>query len=297
MINQTIIDKSEINHVDLGLISKAEVLCCGDTHFGSAWHDKKMSDFVVKWVSQSKDRYVLFAGDLLDAATKNSISDSYPNMDPLDAQEMAENWVNHVNTGIGDGRNHMLGAVMGNHDRRYVREIGVNPVGDIFRNAGVMLGTGYEVNKSGHLKKRLRNNGYLMILDIMIGHCTHYSSKTRSPVHYAIVMHHGTGGSGTPGNRINMMMKLPRMVSNADAYVVGHTHMVDETASVLTEINDRYSYVYEHPQEHIMVPGMLKPNGSYADEKMLPHLLRDRFPVMSLSGEKKEIKVFMERIS
>ena len=39
-----------INHIDLGDDDSAEVMCTGDTHFGSPEHNAKMSRFVVEWV-------------------------------------------------------------------------------------------------------------------------------------------------------------------------------------------------------------------------------------------------------
>lgn len=274
----------KINKIDLGDVDSVEILCCGDTHFGSPNHVKAMSEFVVNWVSKSRDRYIVFAGDLLDAATKNSVSDSYKGGNPQDAFQAAQTWVGQVDYGIGDGNHHIIAAVEGNHDDRYARETGLNEAYNIFHALKIPFGTGND-----------DYDGYKSISSISVGRDRHYSKAKRKPVVYTLFLHHGVGGGGTMGAKANMLHRSRNMVTNADIYVCGHTHQIMHDWAVNPFINNDKNKLVKQNLCMIMVPGMI--SGGYADKKMMAPLPTNFFPVVTLDGHKHDVNYSEIRIS
>ena len=52
-----------------------DILAMGDLHAGDSHCDLQMVHEAVKWLQSSPNRYALIAGDLFNAALKDSVSD------------------------------------------------------------------------------------------------------------------------------------------------------------------------------------------------------------------------------
>lgn len=220
-------------HFDLAKFPRQiEILHITDVQFG---HRSCNVDKFVEyrdWILSKKNRFVLFGGDMVDAATCLSIASPYENTEEPQGQvyrfvELAMPM-----------RHRILGYVGGNHERR-----GVKTFGDLGKLIAMLLKVPYSAGKQ--------------FVDI------HYGDH--QPFRNALW--HGGTGSRTKGAKAQMIHRWMQQ-GNADVYWVGHLHDTMMIGDVRTRTAD--GMVHTEKYAGVMSSSFLEHWGTYAEVSGMP---------------------------
>jgi len=165
-----------------------KIIPLGDIHIGSPQSRIKE---VVKIIETADENVrFIFAGDVIDNALRDSISDVYEQtQNPHEALKAFTQLLD-----LAKGK--VLGVISGNHELRTKRRVGV----DILE-----------------LLCEERNIPYaedILILDIAVKGTASYGSRKR--LDYLIAIGHGYTGARTPGGKINANARIRDVVINCD---------------------------------------------------------------------------------
>lgn len=215
-----------------------------DVHLGSLEHNQKeWANFVYSLVSDP-NAYVILAGDLMNNATRSSVSNIFDEV--LRPREQKDRLVKMLKP-IKDK---ILCAVSGNHERRSVKDADNDPMYDIMCKLDIE-----DVYR--------QNIAFLKIQVSPKGKDGYRYCNT-----YTIAVTHGAGGGVLSGSTINRNERFAYTIDNLDCLVVGHTHkgMVSKPAKIV--IDPRNDVVSIKPFTVVSTQSWLS-YGGYAAQKML----------------------------
>lgn len=165
-----------------------EIMHITDVQYGhKACNVKKFEEYC-DWVLRKDNRFVVFGGDMVDAATVLSIASPYENTEEPQGQvyrfcEIA----NRI-------RHRVIGYVGGNHERRSTKAFG-----DLGKLIAMLLRIPYSSGKQ--------------FVDIQYGN--------HKP--FKISLWHGGSGAKTKGSKAQMLHRFMTQ-GNGQLYLVGHLH-------------------------------------------------------------------------
>lgn len=207
------------------------------------------------WIDEIKreGHLVILMGDLTENALTSSVGSVYEQVLPPKAQ------IDGITQLLEPIKDQIIGGVGGNHGARTVRAVGIDPDELICYNLGVQY---FGKTCAGR---------------IQVG-----------AAHWKIVAHHGAGGGGLLGSKLNVIAeKMTKVYPLADLYLCGHTHADVAGSDRRPEISvsTRGGVQVVHHTRHFSGTGsLLSYTGSYAEDKLLPpaspvqvvHYLGDR---------------------
>lgn len=165
-----------------------ELIQITDVQWGNLACKRERVNEYIKWIRSRPNRYIIFTGDNIDAATMQSKGTTWDNAGTPQTQmfEFCKTWA--------PVRNRILGYVGGNHERRCLTTFG-----DLGITIGALLGLPYSSGKQH--------------IDIRFG----------KHLPFRISQWHGMGGAQTIGT---VAQKLYRFAADGDSqlYLMGHHH-------------------------------------------------------------------------
>lgn len=209
---------------------RLEILHLTDTQYG---HIACQVDRMIEyrdWILKEPNRYVLFGGDMVDAATRVSIGSPWENI--CDPQGQIYRFCEIV----APMRHRVIGYVGGNHERR-----GLPTFGDLGSLIAFLLRIPY-------------SNGQQLI-DV------NYSKWTPFKIH----LWHGKGASQTKGAKVMMLQKFMYENPGSHLYLVGHLHDCFILPAVRTSRKVGYNNVYMEKYVGGMSSSFLRTWGTYAE--------------------------------
>lgn len=215
-----------------------------DVHLGSLEHnEKEWADFVYGLVSDP-NAYVILAGDLMNNATRSSVSNIFD--ETLRPREQKERLVKMLKP-IKDK---ILCAVSGNHERRSIKDVDDDPM--------------YDVMCKLDIEDVYRQN--MAFLKVQLGNSKQLANKWGNT--YIIAVTHGAGGGVLSGSTVNRNERFAYAIDNLDCLIVGHTHkgMISKPAKIV--IDPRNDVVSIKPFTVVSTQSWLS-FGGYAAQKML----------------------------
>jgi len=103
----------------------------GDVHIGSAEFNEKLFREWAKMVENDPNGAVAIVGDMMDVGLKNSKTNVYEQkLTPREQKELCYELLKPV-------KDKILAGCSGNHEARSVREVGTNPLYDVFCRLGI----------------------------------------------------------------------------------------------------------------------------------------------------------------
>lgn len=165
-----------------------ELLALTDVQFGHLYCNEDRFAEYIAWILEKPNRFVLFLGDMIDAATAISVASPYENT--VEPQGQVFRFVEKAMP----LRHRILGYVGGNHERR-----GVKTFGDLGHLIAALLEIPYSSGKQ--------------FVDI------HYGEH--APFRNSIW--HGRGASITKGAKAQMLHRFMQQ-GDSQAYWCGHLH-------------------------------------------------------------------------
>lgn len=196
----TVVLPRQLNNVELHNFS--------DWHIGDKLCDLEKIKADIKRVKDTPNAYAILNGDLLNNATKTSVSDSYAELlTPMQQIDMAT-------TLLGPIKDKILIATTGNHEARTYRTDGIDLTAVIMKELGLL--------------DRYCKEGGLLFLKVGENQFSSSKSKVDSKqkvqVLYSIYVTHGTGGGRKEGAKAIRLADMASIV-DADIYIHGHTHL------------------------------------------------------------------------
>ena len=230
------------------------IIPISDVHIG----DDKVDYTTLKYYLEKAD-YLILNGDIMNTATKSSVSFEYgtsPQDDLNKAIEIFEPYKHKI-----------LGVVEGNHEHRVAKEVGLS-LTQLF------------CHQLGILDLYCDVGGYMFL---------NVGSKK---VSYKVYFTHGYGGGRTVGAKSNKLSQLADGI-DADIYIISHTHQPQWFSKNFLRPNDRKHKV-QSMTRHFINTGAFLGYGGYAEKyNFTPSTIVT--PVITLYGNNKEIEVNIKK--
>ena len=243
-----------------------EIWPISDVHLGAAEHNAEAWAAFCREIEQRPNAYVILGGDLINNATRSSISNIFEEtMRPKEQKKRMVEMLRPL-------RDKVLCAVSGNHERRGLKDADDDPTYDIL--CKLDLETVYREN--------------VAFLRLHFG--DDKIDGSRNPT-YVFVVTHGAGGGILTGGVVNKAERFAYVIDGADALIVGHSHKPFITQPSKIKINAQKGVVYLRPFKVISTTSWLD-YGGYASQKLLPPTSIAP-QIIKLYGKQKKIEVTM----
>ena len=179
----------DLNDLDVYIFADEHI---GDPHANLAYLKER-----IEYVKTHPNTYAILNGDLMDNATKTSVSDSYSqDYNPQEQMDMLVEMFKPI-------KNKILCITQGNHEARTYKKEGI----DIMKNVAGRLG----------LDNRYSPESVLLFL--RFGN----NSRGRKQL-YTFYITHGSGGGRKEGAKAIRLADLACIV-DSDIYIHAHTHL------------------------------------------------------------------------
>ena len=182
-------------------MKSAEIFPFADLHMGDRNCDYALIKKRIEHVQQTPNAYAILDGDLINDASKTSVSDSY--LEQLTPTEQIKKAV-EVFSPIKDK---ILCINEGNHERRAHNKEGIDITELIARELGV----------------EDRYSATSSVIFLRLGTLAERKAQDRQ-VSYSIFCVHGSGGGRKEGAKIVRLADMASIV-DADIFVHAHTHL------------------------------------------------------------------------
>lgn len=236
-----------------------------DVHYGAQEHmDREWTDFCCNFM-RDPNAYLILGGDLLNNATKASVSNCYrETVRPMQAKRDMANMLKPLKSRI-------LCGVSGNHERRN-KDVDDDPM--------------YDIMAKLDLEDIYREN--MAFLKIQVGNTK--SNGNTNPT-YMLCVTHGAGGGALSGGVINRNERFGYAIDGADALLVGHSHkpMISQPSKIV--IDPHNNRVVTRPFKVIVGTSWLGYGGYALQKQLLPTSHAPQ--VITLCGKRKKISVEM----
>ena len=172
-----------------------------DLHIGDAHCDMALIKERIEDVEANPHTYCILNGDILNNATKTSVSDCYSEaLTPMEQIQRAADL-------FGPIRDKILAVTTGNHERRTYNKEGIDLMEVFARQIGL-----YD-----------RFSPSSALLFVRFGQCSRRASDGRKMT-YTIFVNHGSGGGRKEGAKAIRLADMACIV-DADVYIHSHTHL------------------------------------------------------------------------
>ncbi len=177
-------------------LKSAEIHILADLHIGDKFCNMEAIKSKINYIKDTSNAYCLLLGDLMNNATKTSVSDCYAEqLTPMEQVETCVDLLSPI-------KDKLICMNSGNHEKRTLRNDGI----DVSKIVAMQLGIVDKYSPaSSFIFLRVGKNNF------------------NRPVCYMIYCSHGSGGGSTEGAKMNKLVKMANII-DADIYVCGHTH-------------------------------------------------------------------------
>ena len=249
---------------DLGeSFKEIKLLCLSDFHIGDKLCNLKLIKQVLGEIKESPNTFVILNGDLVNNATKTSVSDIYS--EQLSPMEQ----ITKLCELLYEIKDRILVIHPGNHENRTYKNDGI----DIIRLVARQLG----------IEDRFSDGWWYLYLTLGMG------SKGR-PIMYTLTGIHGYGGGRKNGGKINNLVEMSDKVI-ADVYIMGHTHTPIMTRNTIFVPDYQHKSLVQKDKYYLMTNSFLEYGGYGEQYGFTPST--NEHQEMILDGTRKKIKIIM----
>ena len=215
-----------------------------DVHLGSVEHHATEWKKFVDKIKEEPNSYIVLAGDLMNNATRSSVSNIFDEViTPGKQKQMIIEYLKPI-------KDKILCAVSGNHERRSIKDADDDPTYDIMCKLDLE-----------HLYRR-----NIAFLKIQIG--TAKELKGKYGATYMVAVTHGAGGGIYTGAAVNRNERFAYTIDGLDCLIVGHSHKGTITKPSKLVFDPRNNVVTQKPFTVVTSQSWLS-YGGYAVQKML----------------------------
>ncbi len=242
-----------------------------DWHIGDNACDLTTIKDQIQAIKDCKQSYAICNGDLMNNATKTSVSDCYAeSIPPMEQLQTLCELLEPI-------KDKILIITQGNHEAR------------TYRNDGIDL-TALMAKQLGIYDRYVREGG---VLFLRLGECLHGRRDHRDnnlyrQVCYSIYVTHGSGGGKKVGGKANVLVDKASIV-DADIYIIGHHHTPFVTRQSYFRTDLRNNAIAKVDKLFVCTASKLEYGGYGETFGFAPSSNED--PVIFLSGTKKHFAV------
>lgn len=224
----------------------------GDVHIGSKECDMELFKQWVEMVKNDPYGAVVIIGDMMNMGLKNSKSNVYEEvLNPQQQKEVCFEVLNPI-------ANKILAACPGNHEYRAVKEVGTNPLYDVFCRM--------------RIEDRYREN--ICFLKLTVG------NVGKNPNTYGLVLTHGK-----TKNKDEMWTYS---VDGCDCFISGHTHLGTHQPLGKIRMDLSHNKVKTVGYQHIVVMPFQNYGGYAVRNKYMPSSI-GQFQCITFDGTSKRV--------
>lgn len=242
-----------------------EIYPISDVHLGAAEHMQKEWKKFCEDIVNKPNAYIILAGDLINNATRSSVSNVYEDvLRPREQKRIMTEMLTPL-------RDKILCAVSGNHERRSIKDVDDDPT--------------YDIMCKLDLEDLYREN-----MAFVKVHFGPRKDRGRYNPTYVFAVSHGAGG-GMTGAAVNRGEKFGYVIDGMDCLIVGHTHKPFTTQPIKIKIDAYNNTVSFKPFKVVCSTSWLNYGGYAASKMMTP---ASHCPqIITICGDHKEMKVTM----
>lgn len=183
-------------------LKEIEIRIFSDLHIGDKHCELDLIKREIAYVAKTPNCYAILNGDILNNATKTSVSDSYAELlSPMEQLALFIELFEPI-------KDKILVLTQGNHENRtYIKE-GV----DLTQVVAQQLGLLDRYSKTG------------AVLFLKVGEHKLPNCSKRVPVVYSFYIIHGSGGGRKEGAKAIRLADMATII-DVDIYIHGHTHL------------------------------------------------------------------------
>lgn len=250
-------------------IKLLEIHTFADWHIGDANCDMQLIKNNVKAVQDNPNAYVIVNGDILNNATKTSVSDSYAEeIPPMEQIQTAVDLFEPI-------KDKILAINLGNHERRTYNKEGIDLMAIVAKQLGIYEKYSKEssflfVRFGERSNKHKESNG---------------SGKVRK-LCYTIYCNHGSGGGRKEGAKAIRLADMASIV-DADVYIHSHTHLPMIIKQSFHRVDIPNSYIAVVDKLFVNTAATLN-YGGYSEQFEYKPSSKD-CPIIYLDGTKKKM--------
>lgn len=244
---------------------QVKVYAVGDLHAGAIQANLKGWEKFNQIILDDPKAYVIFLGDLMNNATKSSVSNPYEDiMRPRDQKIYLKEHL--MDLAKAD---RILAILPGNHENRSLKDADDSPL--------------YDVAAKLDLEDIYRDN--LAVVKLTVGTC--------KPNAYAILATHGSGGGKLTGSTVNNYERFAATWDGIDIFCFGHSHKPFITKPAKSVFDTTHNYVSQRNTVVMCVPSWLAYSGYPVRNLMGPaHQADPDQPMVALfSGKQKDRRI------
>ena len=224
----------------------------GDVHIGSKEFDLELFKQWIDMVKNDPNGAVVIIGDMMNMGLRNSKSNVYEeNLSPGEQKELCYELLLPIADKI-------IGGCSGNHEYRAVKEVGMNPLYDVFCRL--------------RIEDRYREN--VCFIKVTVG------KQGKNPNTYGVVLTHGSSKSKDD--------KWNYSVDGCDCFISGHTHDADHTPKGKIRMDLTHNKVKTVGYQHVVVIPFQRYGGYAVRGKYMPNHL-GQFQTILLDGKTKRV--------
>ena len=225
----------------------------GDVHLGSKECNVRLLSEWVEMVQQDPFGKVVIIGDMMNMGLRNSKSNVYEeDLTPMQQKELCFDILNPIADKI-------LAGCSGNHEYRAVREVGINPLYDVFCRM--------------RIEDRYREN--VCFLKLSVGKVGSNNNT------YGVVLTHGKSK--------NKDLDWTYSVDGADVFISGHTHLGTHQPCGKIRMDLSHDKVKKVGYQHIVVLPFQEYGGYALRGKYMPNSL-GQFQCVTFDGNSKRVQ-------
>lgn len=224
----------------------------GDVHLGSKECDLELFQAWVEMVKNDPNGAVVIIGDMMNMGLKNSKSNVYEEtLSPMQQKELCYELLKPIADKI-------IAGCSGNHEYRAVKEVGCNPLYDVFCRL--------------RIEDRYRENACFIKLTV--------GKQGKNPNTYGVVLTHGSSK--------NKDEKWTYSVDGCDCFISGHTHTATHQPMGKIKMDLTHNKVKTVGYQHIVVLPFQSYGGYAIRGKYMPNSL-GQFQRITFDGTTKRV--------
>lgn len=247
-------------------LKSIEIHTFSDWHIGDKSCDMAAIESQVKYIKNTPNAFVICNGDLMNNATKTSVSDSYAeDLSPMEQLQTLCDLLEPI-------KDKILILTQGNHEARTYRADGIDLTALLARQLSI-----YD--------KYVREGG---VLFLRFGETS--SHNRFRPQLYSIYCTHGSGGGRKEGSKAVRLADMASIV-DCDIYIHSHTHLPMVMKQNFYRIDTSNSCVAEVEKLFVNTSAQLKYGGYGQTYEFKPS--NTTSPIIYLSGTQKHFAAML----
>ena len=224
----------------------------GDVHIGSKEFDRDLFNEWIEMVKGDPNGVVVIVGDLMNMGLKTSKSNVYEEkLSPMAQKELCYELLSPISDRI-------IAGCPGNHEYRSVKEVGMNPLYDVFCRL--------------RIEDRYRENACFIKLTV--------GKQGKNPNTYGVVLTHGSSK--------NKDEQWTYSVDGCDCFISGHTHLGTHQPCGKIRMDLTHNKVKTVGYQHIVVLPFQRYGGYAVRGKYMPNHI-GQFQRITFAGDTKRV--------